>query len=931
MMGMRKTALCILSCAALTAFAGEAVYAPVVENVFKAKNGKIREWREDDWCKGVLKFRDGSPLKTECVGKSSVLIHSKRFGVTPGETLKGTFQAAGDANVAFALYLYDEKGFAGVQCPRFLKEKIGMETPYNFSIWVPDRLNGRVPKSASLALDFRKGSNLELQKITLSHKVEPEMILKSGKLTVELDKKTSNIAAIRLGESDNLIRSFGFSWYAKGLWRNEEIEPDPVVVEQKTDSMLKMKGGCRDFSVEKTFTLLSSPEAVRIDFKLTAKEDFIIGGGDPPGGIELPRIVRIPRLTHYLKVNGDGSTKVLGNKDFKQYETGFFPEDYIAGVCSPDGREGYFYLIDSRFYANCDQAPFILGTGLCYSRDAFRFLKKGDAITGQLYLIPFSGNPEKIAGEAVKAYCSANPAERAVNNERYANYLKQAPSTFRKFVGTSHFDLYGGGSELVLPQQKLPAEKGNVLKFSAARNENGYTQIVIRPKNGLNSVEVAADAPEGTALEVNYLESAPSRYAATALGIRGEIPDILAPAKQRTLSANRNHSYLLTFSVGKDAKPGIRKGTIRIKEAGTLAASIPYELEIHDFALPVTPFYRTAFLVWTTRAYAKNFNKQSYLKDHRKLRITAPVEIVTPCDGKGNISAGDLKGIQRQVKAALDAGDTCYRFPATFDWRGMPLKDKTSPEAEAYIKNYIRQIAGSMREIGALKQAWILMMDETHWGDAANNRHIQWCKWVKEAAPDLPLFSTQNHPLIPLAGAVDIACGSNSSMKVLRDRFGDQKEYWLYENGFYFALGQSGLVPRSLPWRSHAGKFAGYHQWSSTFWNKGFEPGTFHGTGAFYYPPEFGDGKPVRSFRLVNFSQGVGDYDYIRLLEKEIERCRNSSDGNAVKEAGKAAGALSGLLKEIVPDQYTFNADTAKIQDARRVMAHWIVKLKQCP
>ena len=910
----------------------KSVLLPIIRSSFHTENGNIRNWREDGWCRGNLKIENSSPARVSCMDKMSALLHVRRFDVTPGERIRGTFQARGYANLTFALYLYDRKGFIS-SAAKGVKEDFTEGKTVDFSLEVPKTLKGRSPESAFFAIELRKKSSLEMQNIAIYHKVGTDHLLKSGDLQLELNSKRSGIAALQFGKTNSaaeLMHGLNFSWYSRGIWRSPGHKPDPVNVIRKTETVLQVKDGCEDFHFEKTFTLLPEPEALKVDFKMTAKYDFFIGGGDPPGGINLPIVLTSPKLTHYLQVMSDGTLKIRNRNSFRVHETGFFPEDYISGRCTPDGKNGFFFLLDNRFYRNSDQSPFIAGNALCYSRDAFRFLKKGDVITGQFYLIPFSGNAEAVAAAAVKAYCSTNPAERAMRNDRYASYRKAPPATFRLLRKTPYTTVCGGDSEIVLPQQRLPEGKESPLTLSAARNENGFAQIVIRPdKETLHALEISADTPEGCTLEINALKSVPSRYAATVSGMRGMVPDILAPLRQQDLAPGINHACLLTFGVGKNAEPGIRKGVIRLKSSGKLVTELPYELEIYNFELPRTPFYRTAFLAWTGRERSKNFHAQDYLLDQRKLRITGPVEIGTPCDAKGNLTAQQLAGIRKMVKDALDAGDTAYRFSGVFDWRCLPIREKTSAAAETAIKNYIRQIAGILREINAQSKAWMLFWDETHWSEEINNRHILWCKWVKEAAPDLPIFSTQNHPLIPLAEYADILCGSNSSTDVLKKQFGSTKEYWLYENGFYFAQGQSSLLPRGIPWRSIPGKFAGYHQWSSTHWAKDFTPGDFHGTGALYYPPEYGDGKPVRSLRLVNFSQGVCDYDYIRLLELEIARCSKSAFPDVRTAAKDADGFLRSLLADIVPDQYHFQADSLKIRNARRAIADRILQLKQ--
>lgn len=909
--------------------AQSATYTPIVESVFHGHQGKISQWREDDWCKGNGRFLDGSPMPLICVGRSSVLIHRKRFSVVPGELLKGTFWGEGKANLSFCLYLYDHRGLIGCVSPRGLNQTVTFAQPWEFTIPVPQTLNQRIPSAAHLVLDFRQGANLKLQKIILNHQVKSDRIMTAGSMTVELSPKKDSITAIRLKNGTNAIDSMGFSWYAKGVWRNQTIKPDPTVIDSQTPTAFSHTTGCEDFIIKQRWTLHNTPEAVRLDLTMIPKEDFIIGGGDPPGGINFPVISPNPNYTHWLKVNRNGSTTILTKQDFPAYEEGLMPGEFIAGRCTPDGQQGYFLLLDNRFYQDADLPPFLTGNGVSQARLAFRHLKKGEAIKTQVYIIPFDGNPEAVAAQAIRAFCSSNPQERLLCDRRYQAYESTPPTTFYQLQQNHRFDLFGGNEELVLPRQVMPTRKGKTINMMAAQRENAYAQLVIRPKTDLRDVSFSVQPLKNITVKINYLEDAPSRFATTTYGMRGSIPDILAPMRTRTLTPGRNHSYLLTFAVSDKTTPGVHKGVISMKTDDMEPLDIPFELTVHDFALPVMPAYRSCFLLWTSSAYASVYDTNLYRKDHRELRITAPCEINVACDENGMISDQELKRVKAQVLNALAAGDTCYRFSGAFMWRCMNLKDKTSPQAERFIKNFFSRLAQAMREINAINYAWILMVDETHWGDPLNSNHRLWCQWAKEAAPDLPLFSTQNHPLMPVAKLVDILCGSNSSMEAIRKQLGDTKEYWLYENGFYFALGQSGLVPRSITWRSIPGKYSGYHQWCSTFWGKGFKAGDFHGTGAFYYPPEFGDGKPVRSFRIIHFSQGVADFDYIRLLQQEIKASMTSTQQTSRQLATQAQAQLNKLISTMVPDQYNFIATTEEVLQARKRMAHWILTLKK--
>ncbi len=154
--------------------------------------------------------------------------------------------------------------------------------------------------------------------------------LSNQELTVELGKNMV-IKSICPKGGNNLIKSFGYSWYSRGNWRNEKEAQESTAVVKKSADMLQLQGGCRDFSISQTITLLPKPAALKIDYKLTAKYDFLVGGGEVPGGITLPRIVAAPNFTHCLQAGADGKFKVMPSKELRSK----LGNDYIVGICSP--------------------------------------------------------------------------------------------------------------------------------------------------------------------------------------------------------------------------------------------------------------------------------------------------------------------------------------------------------------------------------------------------------------------------------------------------------------------------------------------------------------------------------------------------------------------------------------------------------------------
>lgn len=759
-------------------------------------------------------------------------------------------------------------------------------------------------------------------------------VLSSGKLKVVLRQNGTAPREIYY-DGSRIIRNYFYSWYARGNWysdrngvSNNTERPGGVsginILSQKSDE-LKINYNCTDFNVTASYFLLHDPDAVKVEFYLKARKDICIGGMDPPGGFSLPLISRDPRFTHFYKVGNDLSLKLLSKKDYPRTYVGTAQDSFAGAVTTADGKEGYFTLIDRRFYGE-EQPPFVAAGGICYSKDVCRLIKAGEVLKGQFYLVPFKDNAAAVIKAAAARFCDPDPAKRWDRLASYRNVVKQALKTFSVVAENDSLIVASGSTEHVFPQSPLPVNKVPAIRLESAGNMPVFSQIVLKAKCDLKALSFKLEFPTLKEAVINRITPAPSEYPVTAFGTAGDYPDILQmPEMSELTGTSGNQPFLLTLMVPANAAAGIHKGSITLFSGKKELVKVPVEVLVHDFALPVRSSFRTAFLAWTSAAYKDRFNSLDYIRDQRKLRITTPVEISTPCDKEGNIR--NPEHLRRAVKAVMAAGDTCFRLGSAYMWRGMPFKDKCGKEAEIFIKNFARQVYAILKELNAEKDVWLLIADETH-RDDLNKKHVLWSKWVKEAAPELPIFSTQNHPVFAIADNVDILCGPYSSIQVLQKKYGQSKEYWIYENGFPFGLGQTEMVQRTMPLRCRRGNVAGYHQWSSCFWtpeldtNK-FRPGCFHGTASLYYPPEYGytRGRPVRSMRLINCSQGIIDFDCVTMLENLI------AAKPELPESKEADAYLDKELQKLVPDIYTVSGSTAEFDAFRKGVFSRIAKL----
>ena len=750
--------------------------------------------------------------------------------------------------------------------------------------------------------------------------------LTAGKLKLVLRKNNTAPASIVYDGGRPLFTNFFYSWYGRGQWYSDRSAVKNIRFLIKTSDHLKVQYDCADFNVSAEYSLLTNPDALKAEFYLKARRDICLGGIDPPGGFFLPLISLGKHLTHFYQVATDLSLKLMSRKDFPAGLAGYVLGNCIGGNATADGEEGYFTLLDRRFYDGCP--PVIGPGGICFSKDVCRLIKQGEVIKGQFYIIPFKGDAAAKAKMAVARFCSPDPAGRWDFFADYPKRVRQPLNSFAIAAENSELTAAAGGTEQVFPQTPLPREIIPCIRLESAQNQSVFSQIVLKTKKELRDIRFTLDFPTLKDCRINRILPAPSDYPATSFAMAGDFPDILSSPDLPVLSPDAgNAAWLLTIFVPEKTRPGIHKGTIAVLSGKKTVCILPAEVKVYDFALPRSSAFRTVFLLWTSKAYRAQFDQWAHLLDQRKLRITTPAEIATPCENDGTLR--EPERLKNAIRSSLAAGDCCFRLGSVFMWRPMPFKDKTGKEAETFIKNYSRQVYAILKDLNAVRKVWFLMADETH-RPKLNKMHVQWCKWVKEAAPELPIFSTQNHPAFEIADHADILCGPLSSVNVLRKKYGSSREYWIYENGFPFSLGQSEIVTRSMPLRSCRNGIAGYHQWSSSFWTAEhgtgkFRPGHFHGTASLYYPPEFGgpERKPVRSMRLINCAQGIIDLDYAELLRSLIVRNPDSAKGR------EAAKFLQDNLNQLVPDIYTIRGTTRDFEEFRRGTAHRIMELQK--
>lgn len=305
-------------------------------------------------------------------------------------------------------------------------------------------------------------------------------------------------------------------------------------------------------------------------------------------------------------------------------------------------------------------------------------------------------------------------------------------------------------------------------------------------------------------------------------------------------------------------------------------------------------------------------------------------------------------------------GGTFYeRYPGEFGG----FKAGT-PEYERLWGDYVRQIESHLREKGWLEKAYVYWFDEPEPRDY--EFVIDGMERIKRHAPGIRRMLTEQ-PEPPLYGHVDIWCGLTPewTREKAEERKKAGEEVWWYictgPRAPYIGLfiEHPGVEMRLWGWQTWQYGIQGILIWETTYWtsptafpnslqNPWEDPmsyvtgyGTPQGTkqfwgngdGRFLYPPRCDPNAqhppaiepPSPSIRWENLRDGVEDYEYFAILQRQIERLRGKAPAAVIAEAEK----LLQVPEHISRDLTHFTTDPRPLLDHRRKIASMIERLQR--
>lgn len=458
------------------------------------------------------------------------------------------------------------------------------------------------------------------------------------------------------------------------------------------------------------------------------------------------------------------------------------------------------------------------------------------------------------------------------------------------------------------PLRKLHPEDwdfatGVPARLCAARREAESVQIVLAPLEPGVSVRSAAcsslvtstgDRLPASAARIDRVGYVTTRQPSYPVDYVGEWPDPLMPLEPFGLPEGRIQPLWLTVSVPPDARPGLYRGAVTIADNHGGRYSVPVELTVWDFELPLRGKLKTAISTGYT-PYAADFYKwpdgqipDSFLfrfydlmLSHRlnpvaiyQPRMWPPVEHLDYCKAKG------LNSVCMLCTGSID--------PAQF----------------GQVRRYMEEL----RERGLLDGAYIYGFDEAQpaaWPEVKRS----WRAW-KDAIPDVRIGGTYppNEVLdeevdiwVPLTPWYD----SPDAPAIAAKHLAEGDEMWWYiccgpthpfANWF---IDYPATDARTLFWATWKYRITGFLYYETCIWASNTFPESHHGWdvphedpaaldalragkrwpevpwNTYTYSRFNGDGllvypgpneTPLSSVRLETIRDGIEDYEMLGVL-----------------------------------------------------------------
>jgi len=510
------------------------------------------------------------------------------------------------------------------------------------------------------------------------------------------------------------------------------------------------------------------------------------------------------------------------------------------------------------------------------------------------------------------------------------------------------------GLENVFRDAAMPANAHTGIDLLAARGETESAQIVASASGGcLDSVRaepsaLAGDGGRGlgpSAVQVNWVgyvrltrnsDSTPD--AELLRRAPDDFPDPLLDDTSVTVCAGASHPLLVRAAVPRAAAPGVYRGTVSLRNGGTLLRAVPISVEVLPVTLPEIP--SLSVTNWfSARAIAQQHHVPEWSEEHwRLLRAYADdmrahgqtmfetdLELIGGRRGPDGSLSFDYGLFDRWVRLFRAAGlrdiELMHVGRRTEPWawtnpfeaapRRVPVRGAGGDDTtDVSLDTFLAALQRHLVEQGWVDDAVLHVADEPIPENSESWRALS--RRVHAAAPRLKRIEAIQVP--DLGRDLEIWVVEEKRLDWWYDGYRARQraggmELWLYTSWLPQGAYPNRLIDypllktRLLPWVAARYGATGFLHWGLNQWPQNVDPvdpnkGLFApGDDFIVYPGRAG---PRSSLRWEAFRDGVEDYALFDLWRR------------------RDATAAESVLRTVVPSFTTYPRDPAALLAARR-------------
>ncbi|HID28679.1 MAG TPA: DUF4091 domain-containing protein, partial [Desulfobacterales bacterium] len=502
---------------------------------------------------------------------------------------------------------------------------------------------------------------------------------------------------------------------------------------------------------------------------------------------------------------------------------------------------------------------------------------------------------------------------------------------------------------LTFPDALPPSTSQRGIKVSAASNECEPIQIVLRPKRKLRDVrlcctDMAGDGARILAENVEYffVDSTQVDYQRTENWAKpliwhtGPIPDPFGLSQARDLAPGVSHPIWIRLNVPRGQNPGTYSGHLKIWASGRVLAEVPLSVRVWNFELPRVTHLKTQYQLWGYDEVRRNWKR--YYRDLGEHKVSCGVFLHEPKVSfhNGSLSV-DFSAWDSCLSLVIDElGFNCIKLPnATIGGGGGHISNflghrYDDPRVEKPFRQYLRMTRHHLEEMGWSDRFFGYLFDEP--GEHVIPIIKNAARIMEEEFPQLKTFVASSFHSEAFKGHVDIWCpqyilfnhGHFDGTFVQGARTRGESIWWYNPP---HALGMPLIGIRLLPWLNWKYSVQGILLWSINYWKEdNWRDMRTAGEGMLVYP---GGNGPRESVRWEMVREGMEDFEYIRILQRELDNALSNPANQTSELIVEVKALFSHIRNNLLPDHPVLFAKPGDVYAARTRIAILIERLKK--